>query len=256
MHVCFNYSCPTLFTKRFAALDTVQIGPYLVANCKSNNHLIATLLLFLGPMLQPAIEDLGSSSASDAYATFFKDVSYAPYVREIFTNITGGASVVPSSDTPSTVPIFVCIDGRDQVIYSLNNARIDAYDRCQSSGYVTSVALLGTPYILICPKFYNHPSVPVKTPTSCLTVDPSGSRFLQNGLSLIKYKIWHIIHELLHYYVWANKREMLDIYNVNKCVDLPGRRAVLNPSSYEYYATSMCRTQLSLLYFPHFLLFR
>ena len=153
------------------------------------------------------------------------------------------------------MPIFVCIDGRDQFIYSLNEARTDAYDRCQSSGYVTSIAVLGTPYILICPKFYSHPSVPVKTPTSCLTVDPSGSRFLQNGLSLTNYKIWHIIHELVHYYVWATKREVSELYNVNKCVDLPGGRAVLNPSSYEYYATSMCLTQLSLLYFPHFLLF-
>ena len=255
--MCVNYSCPTLLTKRFAALDTVQIGPYIVANCKSNNRLIATLLLYLGPMLQPAIEDLGSSSPSDAYATFFKDVSYAPYVREVFTNITGAASVVPSPDTPSFVPIFVCIDGRDQVIYSLRNVRIDAYDRCESSGYITAIALLGTPYILICPKFYNFPSVPVKTPTSCLTVDPSGSRFLQTGVkSLVQYKVWHIIHELVHYYVWASKREEAEIYNVNKCVELPARRAVLNPASYEYYAASMCLTQLSLLYFPHFLLFR
>ena len=254
--MCVNYSCPTLFTKPFAALDTVSIGPYLVANCKSNNHLIATLIFLLGPTLQPAIEDLGSSPASDAYATFFKDVSYAPYVREVFTNITGAVPVVPGSDTPPSVPTFVCIDGRDQVIYSLNKARTDAYDRCQSSGYVTSITMLGTPYILICPKFYNFPSVPVMTPTSCLTVDPSGSRFLQTDVSLVKYKIWHIIHELVHYYVWANKREKVDIYNINKCVELPGRRAVLNAASYEYYAASMCLTQLSLLYFPHFLLSR
>ena len=217
---------------------------------------MATLLLSLGPELQPAIEDLGSSSASDAYVTFFKDISYAPYVREVFTNITGGASVVPGPGVPSTVPIFICIDGRDQVIYSPNKVRTDAYDRCESDGYVTSITLLSTPYILLCPKFYNHPSAPVKTPTSCLTVDPSGSRFLQTGLSLVKYKIWHIIHELVHYYGFATKREILDVYNVNKCVELPGRRAVLNPASYEYYARSLCLTQLSLLSFPHFLLFR
>ena len=207
-------------------------------------------------MLQPAIEDLGSSSASDAYATFFKDFSYAPFVREVFTNITGAASVVPSDDTPSLVPTFVCIDGQDQVTYSLNEARIDAYDRCEGSGFITGIALLGTPYILICPKFFSHPSVPVKTPTSCLTVDPSGSRFLQNGLSLITYKVWDIIHELVHYYVWASKREMLEVYNVNKCVGLPSHRAVLNAMNYEFYAISMCLTQLSLLYFPLFLLFR
>ena len=200
---------------------------------------MATLLSSLGLMLQPAIEDLGSSSASGAYVTFFKDVSYAPYVREVFTNITGGASIVPSPDTPPLVPTFVCIDGRDQVSYSLNKALIDAYDRCQSSGYVTAVALLGTPYLLICPKFFNKPSVPVKTPTSCLSVDPSGSRFLQSGTSQVEYQIWYIIHELVHYYIWPTKREKVDIYDVNKCVELPGHRAVLNPTSYEYYASSM-----------------
>ena len=208
---------------------------------------MATLLLSLSPILQPAIEDLGSSSASNAYVTFFKDVSYALYVRKVFTNITGGASIVLGPNTLSIVPIFVYIDGRDQVIYSLNKALIDAYDRYQSSSYIIAIALLGTLYLLIYSKFFNKPSVPVKTPTSCLSVDSSGSRFLQTSTSLVQYQIQFIIYKLIYYYIQPTKREKIDIYNINKYVELLSYRAVLNLTSYKYYASSIYLTQLLLL---------
>ena len=222
----------------FADLNNVQIGPYFVQNCKSKNQNITFLLNSLRTVLRPVITDLGSSPASDAYATFFKDVSYASYVRDIFTNITIGASVPPEPHLGSFSPNIICIDGRDQVAWDQNNKRVDAYDRCAAGIEVGAIALLKTPYILICPKFFNHPALPVKSTTSCYALDSNRKWFLDIGISLTKYQIWLLIHELVHYYVWTTKQQHLDVYNINRCLLLPGSSAVMNPQSYVYYAAS------------------
>ena len=65
---------------------------------------------------------------------------------------------------------------------------------------------------------------------------------MENGKDLIKYQIWHILHELVHYYVYATKQNALDIYNVNDCMLLPSKAALLNAMSYVYYAASKCMT--------------
>ena len=233
----------------FAALDAFQVGPYLVQNCKSNSRNIATLLKAFRAVLRPVIADLGSSKASDAYATFFKDVSYAPYVRDILRNLTVGASVPPSPLEDSTPPILVCIDGRDQVTYNEISGPADAYDRCQSDVEVGGFALLPTQYILICPKFFIHPAIPARSTTSCYTLDSNPKYFSQDGRSLTRYQIWALMHELVHYYIWTSKQKDLDIYNIDRCLMLPGSSAVLNPQNYIFYAASKWQTQLVLFWF-------
>lgn len=192
----------------------------------------------LRQVLQPVITDLGSSTSSDAYTTFFKDIANAPYVREVLSNITKGVSVLPSLGTPSSAPIFICVDGRDQVTFSENARQVDAYTRCRTSGETPAMILLTTPYIVICPVFFTHPAIPIKSTASCLTVNPHGNLFVQNGKSLIKYQLWHILHELVHYYVYSTKEKHLDVYGINACLALISARAVLNAQSYTYYVAS------------------
>ena len=221
-----------------ANLDTVKIGPYIVANCKSNNNNIVTLLKSLGTVVRPAITDLDSPVSSDAYTTFFKDIAYKAYIRDIFTNVSRGASVLVQPGSSSSAPVFICVDGRDQVNFVANGKRVDAYTRCRSYTEAPAMALLTTPYIVICPAFWTHPAIPSQSSTNCYDVGTQGKYFVQDGKSWVKYQIWHLMHEMIHFYVWATKQMNDDVFGINQCVDLIGGRAVLNPQSYTYYATS------------------
>ncbi len=221
-----------------AELETVQIGPYYVQNCKSNNKNITTLLNTLRHTLQPVLTDLRSTTSSDAYNTFFKDITHAPYVQRVFSNITEGVSVSPEPGTQPWAPRFVCVDGQDQVTFSENYDRVDAFTRCHDLGEAPAYILLATPYIVICPAFFTQAAIPVQSTASCLTVDSHRNKFVQDGKSLIKYQLWLILHELVHYYVYSIEEDTIDIYGINFCLALPGRSAVLNAQSYVYYVAS------------------
>lgn len=65
------------------------------------------------------------------------------------------------------------------------------------------------------------------------------------------YQLWYILHELVHYYVYATKESHLDIYGVNACLVLRSASAVLNAQSYVYYVASEWMTQLSLCCYRH-----
>ena len=222
-----------------AALDAVQLGPYRIQNCKSNNDAIVNLLYTLTSTIRPVFADLASSPSSDVYTAFFKEVSDVPRVRDVFTNITVGASVVPEPGTPSSSPIFYCVDAIDQVTFLDDDRQVDAYTRCQSYDDAPAMALLTTPYIVICPVFFEHPAIPAPSPETCYTVDVSQNRFVQDGKSLVRYQLWHIMHELVHYYVYSATQKRVDVYGINACLILSGRIAILNPQSYTYYVASM-----------------
>lgn len=231
-----------------AAAQGIEVGPYAIVNCKSSAINIARLVKGLESFIRPVIADLGAPTASDAYMTFFKDIRYRSYVREVFSNITKGASVNPEPGMPGTethAPIFFCVDGRDQFTWEIDdNNTVDAYTRCRSYTEVPAMALLNTPYTIICPAFHSQPAIPAQSTVSCYNVVPNQNRFEQDGKNLIRYQIWHIIHELIHYYVWSTKEMNFDIYPINACLKMKSRFTVLNPNSYTYYAASKSLTQL------------
>ena len=241
------YNTPLL--RICADARSVQIGPYYVQNCNSNSNDIAPSINALKDVLQPVLADLSSSRSSKAYTTFFKHSLYAPYVRDVFSNVTKGASVPSEPRRASKPPILYCVDGRNQVTFneSHSNTEVDAFTRCRTYIGIPSIALLGTPYIVICPAFFDHPVVPTKSPANCFSIDPQLDRYALDGRSSIKYQVWHIMHELVHYYVYSTKQKRVDVYAVNACVNLPGGYAVLNPQSYTYYAAS--KRMIQLLFF-------
>lgn len=233
-----------------AAAQGIEVGPYAIVNCNSNAINIAKLVKSLESFIRPVIADLGSPTASDAYMTFFKDIRYRSYVREVFSNITKGASVVPEPGIPGVetrAPIFFCVDGRDQFTWETeDNSTVDAYTQCRSYTEVPAMALLNTPYTIICPAFHSQPATPAQSAASCYKVVPNQNRFEQDGKNLIRYQIWHIIHELVHYYVWSTEEMNFDVYPINACLNLRNRFTVFNPNSYTYYASSRSSTQLLL----------
>ena len=208
----------------------------------------------LESVIRPVIADLASFNSSDAYTTFFKHIKYRDYVRDVFTNITQGTSVDPKpgmSEMASFAPIFYCVDGRDQFTWIPENKKKDAYTQCRSHTTAPAMAILNTPYIVLCPYFFDQPGVPIRSSASCYTTVPNQRRFVQDGKSLVKYQIWTVIHELVHYYVWSTKLRNADVYPINACLGLFGEVAALNPNSYIYYAASKWLTQLLLLRSPY-----
>ena len=229
----------TFILKIRAALPLVQFGPYQIQNCQSQNTRIPTLLNTLRSVLPPIITELSSSEiSSNAYTTFFKDISYAPFVRDVLRNITEGASAIPQPGTPSSAPIIVCVNGRDQITYQENGRQVDVYTKCRSYLRAPAMALLTTPYIVLCPVFFEDPGVPAPSTASCYDIDTQRNQFVQDGKSLIEYQLWHVMHELVHYYVYTNTGKDMDVYGINACLKLIGRDAVINPQSYSYYVAS------------------
>ena len=191
--------------------------------------------------LKPALHDLESNRSSAAYTTFFKDIAYAPYVRKIFSEISGAVAVSPDPGGPAWTPTFVCIDGLGQTTWGQGRKTIDAYHYCQADRTTPAAVLLPRPFTIICPVFFEDLALPAPTKTSCLSIDPKHPHlFAQDGGSLCVYQVWYLLHEMVHYYVWASKQDSSDFYFVNQCAQLSGREAILNAQSYIYYAASKC----------------
>ena len=250
-HVRGFSSSQASLLKVCTAADTVKIGPFYVQNCGSNNNNIHTLLNTLPNVLWPIVTDLDSSTLSDAYMTFFKNVAYAPYVRDVVSNITRAAPVAPEPGAPPTLPIFYCVNGRDQITFREKNRGVDAYTRCRSYTEAPAMALLGSSYIVLCPAFFNHLSIPAASNASCYTINSTSNKFVQDGKSLVKYRLWHLMHEMIHYYVYASTQNNADVYGINACLAMPGSKAIMNPQSYTYYVASKWMTQPLPFCYPY-----
>ncbi|KAI4242057.1 MAG: hypothetical protein LQ352_007317 [Teloschistes flavicans] len=224
--------------------DGLRLGPYNVFNCKSRNQHMFDLIKRLRSTLQPAITDLNSSPSSAAYTTFFKNVAYVPYVRDVLSNITNGASIPSKSKLPPQKPAIYCIDALDQITWTDDDTEKDAWAFCQTHNIpphrVPVLILLPYPWIAICPTFWHDPALPDPSPSNCYDIHPHRSDFFrQDGKSLLNFRFWHLFHELVHYYVYATRKAYRDVYGINQCLELAGPHAIENPASYTYYATNV-----------------
>lgn len=162
-------------------------------------------------------------------------------MRQVFSFIVAGRSVSPEPGAVSAIPIFYCVDGRDQVTYKEGGRKIDAYDKCRDlSLRPLAIAFQRIPNMVLCPAFFSQPVAPVESPASCLTVDPHRNRYVQTGISLLRYQVWYLLHVLVGYYVYADHENTYDQYVVNACSALSGSSAILNTYNYVYYAASKC----------------
>lgn len=103
------------------------------------------------------------------------------------------------------------------------------------------MALLGTPYVVVCPFFFTQPAIPPArgSGSGCLSVDARRNRFVENGMGLVGFQVWELVHELVHFYVYASRGVAYDFYGVNACLAMLGRGAVGNAPSYVFYVASM-----------------
>ena len=96
-----------------------------------------------------------------------------------------------------------------------------------------------SPFIFIFPRFWNYPSVPSASPSTCLTVVPHFNNYKQNGEDYISYQLWILRHEFIHHYTYDYSPEVdREIFFVNDCLRLPASKAIGNPQSYIFYVAS------------------
>ena len=225
-----------------AGMTGVMSGNYGIFNCGTNATGIVTLLETLRSTLEEVLQDLDSRRSSRAFNTFFKDIRNAPYVRQVIQNIT--------SDSPTSVidtghrnfPGFVCATAPRQVWWTSGDGEeTDAYDRCLQHDRVAASSILSTadfPLIVLCPYFFEWPAIPPISKHSCSKVDSQSNAFADNGLGMIVFQMWAVMHELVHMYIYWSSGAELDLYDINQCLHLPESETVQNAQNYAFYAAS------------------
>ena len=168
--------------------------------------------------LQFAVDTMDVSSS--VYQAFFKGVDPS-VVKGYLQNIIDGAEFV--SPTITEPPSLICAT-EDNPYWAT----------CEKLG-IPGMWPLDTPFILLCPEFFNGTMNPFPAPHFCNT-------FNQAGTGLVGYDIWYtqygvLVHELLHLYLGTAFMEP-EVYDVNDCIALPASQSVTNPQSYAYYVTS------------------
>ena len=224
-------------------------GNYGVYNCGPNNPKIIDLLTTIKSALQPALTSLLLPVSSPAYTVFFKDINRATFVRDILKNVANGVPVPPlgGQGIAAQSPLMFCTTGENQATYiTAAGVRIDTYTFCMENPRVSAYIWRGQSITVLCPTFFKNPAVPVRTPESCLTVDPHFNVFRHDDKRFSDYQLWILLHELVHYYTFAlgDNREP-DIepegsYLVNYCLMLPAKMAVNHAYSYVYFVADEC----------------
>ena len=239
-----------------ANLQRATAGPYPVYNCNGHNPTISVLIETLQTTLQSVLNDLSQYRSTAAYTTFFKHVSFASDVHDIYSNIMLGTPVAPgphaikypppgSFGVPRN-PQFICVTAREQVTWSLEQGGLggrqsDAYTACENSP-IQAFGIFGTKYlqntIVLCPAFWKWLAIPSSSQSACLPVDPHFNRFRSDGNRLVNYQLWVLLHELAHVYIYAKSGNLYDVSSPNDCALLSGNSAINNAQNYVYYAAS------------------
>lgn len=244
-------------TLTFAAtLQRAMAGPYPIYNCNEHIPNISVLIDTLSTTLQSVLNDISQHSSSAAYNTFFKHVSFASDVHDIYSNIMLGTPVSPGPHAikypppgafgvPRT-PQFICVTGREQFTWSLapgglGGKQSDAYTTC-GLGPVHAFGIFGSKYvqntIVLCPAFWDFAAIPSSSKSTCLTVDPHFNRFRSEAKRMVNYQLWVLLRQLAHIYIYAKSGSLADVTPANDCALLSGSTAVNNAQSYVFYAAS------------------
>ena len=246
-------------TLTFAAtLQGAMAGPYPVYNCSEHNPTISVLIDTLLPILQSVLNDVSRPSSSPAYTTFFKHITFASDVHDIYSDIIAGTPISsgphaikfpqPGAFGAPTTPQFICVTEPKQVTWSvepgsggLGGRQSDAYTACKQNP-VPAFGIFGSKYlkstIVLCPAFWKYPAIPSSSRSTCLNVDPHFNRFRSDGERILHYQIWVLLHELAHIYVYAKTGSLFDVSTSNDCALLSATSAVNSAQNYVYYAAS------------------
>ena len=211
----------------------VRSGNYRIVNCQDNIDVIPILLHNLWEALIPVLQDAGLNQSSSAYTTFFKDISYSSYVSAVLTNVSTGVAL-----TAQGGPAFICVNAPNQFSYTDSETmkKVDTYQQCRDNPKKAIFWISNNPYIIVCPRFFDPGFQSLPPPNTCQQVSRNGEQFSGAATALIQSRIWFILHEIVHYYIYTTRQSTLEVYDINACLRLSGQDAIGNAESYAYYA--------------------
>ncbi|KAL8687530.1 MAG: hypothetical protein Q9218_006326, partial [Villophora microphyllina] len=207
------------------------------------------MLDHLRPALFQAAQDAESSTMSPAYRTFFKDAENKAYVSNILANMTAGAPIHPPTTVNDGGPVIVCLTSEGTIAGTYAGGEpYDAYTGCRNNPYMTSQSMSGTPYVTLCPFFWNTYLGTRRTippPNNCLSVDTRKNKFHVNrlgraGPSMIQFAMWDLMKQIAHIYLIPEQSrrgvapgESFD--DANKLLPLSADRSLMSADSYVLY---------------------
>ena len=190
--------------------------------------------------LPAVINDLQSGTDScHGYKAWFKSNDSSEYVQRMLQNIYTAHPKMGLLPQPEllTGPRFVCVTPTTIAFYPW--MRGDPFYTCvhQIPG-IRAYYHGGSSYILICPYFWSMQPSPHRS--FCPTV--MHNRFVGKWNLLSDYKIYVLIHEMVHFYLGIDSLSMITVppeqYELNHCVALDRRDSLRNPTNYQHYIAS------------------
>jgi len=232
-------------------------GEYAIVNCGANAKSVVTMLETLWGALIQATQDSESSNMSPAYQTFFKDPENMAFVSNILAQSSAGAAIHPPTRVNNGAPVIMCLSAAGQLAGSMpDGSRFDAYNSCRQSPTLSAQSLSGTPYIGLCPYFWDSglgtiAPVPLVPPlTKCLSVNAKNKfnldRLGRAGPTLTQYGMWILLEEIVHIYLipeqtksgLLNQMGDYEVYDANDVLALSADHTLMNAHSYLLYAAS------------------
>ena len=225
-------------------------GPYNIYNCgRERASELANLLDELQIALRPAIHDSMRPRSSSAFKPFFKQISQAPFVATLLTNVLNGTAktepFIPES--PNGSPVLYCLNATDLLVSTAPDPATggtkdtDWFSKCNADEIAFYPGFVPPrQFIVICEAFWmNHiPDVPTRR--TCASINRSTNLYRGSGQNLKGFRMWIILEELAHYYIYTTtlRTDAPDVYDINECVGLSPEMASLNAPSYVYYVAS------------------
>ena len=207
--------------------DWVTAGNYRIYECGSQAQDVESILDFTYLALQTAI----LSTDSSAYKAFFRSAD-PNSMTAVLKAIAAGTNVT-TTQHGSRQPTLVCTNANDQRISVFWNI-------CNEHEGTVVIQTPGTSIVFLCPIFFSQQLFPVAA--DCSAVNHAGTRLIANTY-IAGTRFGFLVQALADLYIQdmgMNKAAGGDVRDENSCLALPPSQALMNPSSYAFYASSKC----------------
>ena len=213
--------------------DHAASGKYLIVYCNATttgSHVtyLQALIPYMQSLLQAILTDLDRGTASPAYRAFFKTNNNLDAVRQVFTDMINGTSML-TVDTENNVtrlspPTLVCAD-TDQAFLS------HLMENCRTTPRAVMYVMQPAKIVAVCPIFWTLPHI-ARRP-ACPRVARDG-RLLTEPRNLRTTQFAVLVHELVHVYNRFDRME--EVYDLMDLVDLSAEKSLENAQNFASYA--------------------
>ena len=210
-----------------------------IENCGALKTDVMALLGAALNTLPSVIHDLRLGiNSPHGYKAWFKSNASSAYVEEMLMNIytTSPKSGLIPEPRMLTGPHFTCVTPSTIHLYPWVGE--DPFYTCTHFPEMGAYYHAGSSYIFLCPFFWSR--LPAPTTQNCPRV--IHNRFVGNRILLTDYKIYILIHEMVHFYLGYTSLTphtfIPEQYQLNECVALDRTNSLRNPSNYQYYIAS------------------